>query len=354
MKKLLLGLGGASLAIIPIAAMVSCSSTTPDTQTPNPNLNERQYDVKQQKGLTREATTHENVLDPKLNRNATAIVDQLFNGLTVAGLQRDFDLILTDFYEIYEFENNLVEIELERIKVKSISKNGGNIVAKLDVTYESESNDNEQMLTKEINWTVRPTVSSWAEIQQIKTLIKDASTNDSGIDISDLKEYFLGENDNDMDFDDYGVFDRIAKLNNDKDLNNLGGLVGYELKLSDIFDQLLPGQRNVTMDTTFFAPSASLNNTFIFPSETGSLDYELDLAVLASITEAQLLNYTTKEELGTIIKKSAPNTQNLNSVSGIEVERLGNLFRVTVNFTDTNKLSEVISINAGLVMSSTL
>ncbi|MGL5205364.1 MAG: hypothetical protein ACRC7B_00390 [Metamycoplasmataceae bacterium] len=344
MKKLLLGLGAASLAILPLAALVSCS----DSAKANSNLKEREYAVKQNK-RSRELG-YEHVLDPSLNTNAQQIVDQLFNGLTVAGLQKDFDLILTDFYDIFEFENSTMEIELERIRVKSVNATAR--TALLEVTYESEEDDKEGVITKDITWKITPAVSSQAQIQQIKTMIENASTTNPGIDIKDLKEYFLGENDDDMDFDDFGVFDRIAKLNSDKDLNNLGGLVGYELKLSDIFSELIPTtQRNVTMDTVFFAPSAGLNNTFLFPSETGKLDYELDLTTLATITEAQIITYTTKEDLRSIIANKSQ-TQ-LDTVDGITIERLGDLLKVTVNFIDTNTPSEVISINPGLLLNRT-
>ncbi|MGL6125321.1 MAG: hypothetical protein ACRC1F_02400 [Metamycoplasmataceae bacterium] len=346
MKKILLGLGASLLTFVPAIAVISCSSTT----KPSTSLTEKEFKVEQKIAGKNRVNDKEKVLDPTFNMNAVEIVNRLFDSLTVSQLQRDFDLILTDFYEIFEFENSSVEIELEKIVVKSIGSDKRTV--KLEVTYESETEtrDGETLVTKEIDWKIKPTVSSQAQIEQIKQMINGATSSNTGIDIEELKEYFLGENDDDMDFDDFGVFDRVAKLNNDKELNNLGGLVGYELKLSDIFSELIPfEQRNITLDTTFFAPSSALNNTFIYPSETGTLNYELDLTVLATITEAELLNFKTANELGSIIEKSDDNTEKLELVSGIEIERLANLFKVTVNFKESNKLSEVISINPSLL-----
>lgn len=353
MKKMLLGLGILPLVALPTIAVVSCSSAAPAKT----DLNEKEFNVKQStQGSKTTIATEENVLDPAFNNNAKKIVDDLFEKLTKEGLQHDFDLILTDFYDIFEFENASLEIELvdKGIKVIDITRSEKGIIANLDVSYkmENENTETEGVQNKKIEWEVRPMISSNAQIVQIKEMIKGATSTNPGIDITDLKEYFLGENEDDADLDDIGVFDRIAKLNNQKDLNNLGGLLGYELKLSDIFSQIAPKQA-ITLDTVFFAPSASLDNTFIFPSSTGSLNYELDEAVLKTLTIEDVTSYTTPDQLNSILKNKSQNTENIKLVSGITVDApLGQLLKVTVNFND-GKLPEVISININLLKAPT-
>jgi lipocalin len=76
-------------------------------------------------------------------------------------LQMDFDFILTDFYDTYEFENNFAEIELidKGIEVLSIEGTadlaGTTRTAKLKVSYEleleSNQRDDSKVLTKEID-----------------------------------------------------------------------------------------------------------------------------------------------------------------------------------------------------------
>ncbi len=353
MKKLLLGLGTVSLAILPVAAMVSCSATGPSR------------DLSPQKFVTNVTTKgskaiEQNVIDPAFNSNAQEILINKINSLTKDMLQMDFDFILTDFYDTYEFENNFAEIELidKGIEVLSIEGTadlaGTTRTAKLKVSYEleleSNQRDDSKVLTKEIDWVIRPVFSSEAEIAKITKLIDGSTTSTEGIDLSDLKEYFLGENDDDQDFDDLGVFDRIRALNKKDNLNNMGGLMGYELKLSDIFSQIAP-KAVIDKDTSFFAPSASLGNTFVYPSTTGKLQYNLDIDKLATIDMATITAMTTPADLGKILKTSATNTAMIASgdIKDITITEVGPLLKLTVNFTNAETLSEVISINPALL-----
>jgi hypothetical protein len=151
MKKLLLGLGTLSLAILPVAAMVSCSSA-------GETLNEQQFDVKVSTTKGSRAI-EQNVIDPAFNTNAQEILNNKINSLTVAMLQADFDMILTDFYDIYEFESGDTEIELsdKGIKVLSIGdmdEATGFRTAKLVVSYEIETEAKDgtsEIKTKEID-----------------------------------------------------------------------------------------------------------------------------------------------------------------------------------------------------------
>ena len=351
MKKLLLGLGTLSLAISPVLAVVSCGSN----QT-GQTLNAQEFNVVETINSSKVAT-QEMVIDPAFNTNAQEILINKINTLTKEMLQKDFDLILTDFYDIYEFENENTEIELvdKGIKVLSIegtaNETTGFRTAKLQVSYEMETevrDDVSQVLTEEIDWVIKPVISSQAQIDEITLMIKDAETNMPGIDIKDLKEYFLGEKEDDNDFDDLGVFDRINALNFEKNLNNLGGLIGYELKLSDIYTQIAP-KAAITMDTIFFAPSASLDNTFVYPSEVGKFQYEFNTTFLATVDETAVIEMKTPEDLLSILIKSETNTEMAKLVSGITIEDMGSLLKLTVNFIDPATLSEVISINPSLL-----
>ena len=356
MKKLLLGLGTISLAILPVAAMVSCSTSDSNGS----KLNSQEFNTTVATTTKAGVATQQNVIDPAFNTNAQEILLTKINSLTVEMLQHDFDKILTDFYDVYEFENSDIEIELmeKGIKVLSISTATATTprVAKLRVSYEMETEQKdgtESILTKDIDWTIKAAISSQAQIDEITEMIKKASTNTGGIDLSDLKEYFLGENDDDMDFDDLGVFDRIKALNRDKSLNNLGGLIGYELTLNDIFSQLVPGLKTVVdMNTIFFAPSASLDNTFVYPSTTGAFIYEFDSAFLGTQTLEQVTSMTTGAQLESILTKQNVNTEMAKLVKDIVIVEVGPLLKITVNFTDSAKLSEVISLNPSLLKPS--
>ncbi len=355
MKKLLLGLGALSIVALPVLAVTSCGQAKTG-QT----LNAEEFQVTQ--SITgAKVATQEMVIDPAFNTNAQEILSNKINTLTAEMLQKDFDLILTDFYDIYEFESGDTEIELidKGIKVLSIGaadSTTGFRTAKLEVSYEKETETRDEVseiLTKKIDWVIKPVISSQAQIDQITKMIGDASTNMPGIDITDLKEYFLGENDDDMDFDDLGVFDRINALNSEKDLNNLGGLIGYELKLSDIYSQIAP-KAAITMDTIFFAPSAALDNTFVYPSDTGKFQYELNTKFLKTVDKVQVIGMVTPADLLNILIKTGANTEMAKSVSGITIEDMCPLLKLTVNFTDPATLSEVISINPSLLKQPTI
>lgn len=182
-------------------------------------------------------------------------------------------------------------------------------------------------------------------------MLTNTSTNNQNIDLSDLKEFFLGEKDDD-DNDDIGIFDKIAQLNNKDSKNKMGGLVGYQIKLNDIFKHLTTNgtkTNNIKADMDFFVPSIELQNAFLTPNKEGELDYTLDTTTLLAINEATLLTYTTNDQLKSILKNKE---QDFTKVSDIAIEKLGSLLKVTVNFTDTTKTSEVISINPYLLSQS--
>ncbi|MDK2819614.1 MAG: hypothetical protein KFW07_02135 [Mycoplasmataceae bacterium] len=341
-------------AILPVSALISCSSSS----TASNNLNAKKYQTKQL--ASTKSGMELNVLDPAFNNNAQEILQGLLQKLTTADLQKDFDFLLTDFYDVYEFENNETEIELVDRGIKVISilpdKNAnGNRVAKLEVKYKKETEvkgDIEEILTKEMDWEIKPAIISHSQIDEIKAMILGATTNNEGIDLSDLKEYFLGEKDDDMDFDDFGVFDRINKLNKDLNLDNLGGLVGYQLSLNDIFGNLIPAPKAgaVDLNTTFFAPSTALNNVFLYPSSVGKIQYKFNIEALKLVDKKTVLAYTQPEQLISMLVTSETNNAMMLFIKDIKIEEVGgSLLKLTVNFKDANTLSEVVSINANLL-----
>lgn len=143
-----------------------------------------------------------NVYQAEANKNALDRVEIIKNNLTVKQLQFDFDIVLQDFYEVYETETLLYEIEIESIKA----------VGKIEV---NDKRDKEQILIKTIKWTPTMKLISKNEIEKIKNdIVKLSEKNNLGFDIKDIKELFLGEKD-DNDIDDIGIFDKIALINKD-------------------------------------------------------------------------------------------------------------------------------------------
>jgi hypothetical protein len=107
----------------------------------------------------------------------------------------------------------------------------------------------------------------------------------------------------------------------------------------------------IDMDTVFFAPSASLENTFVYPSSTGKFKYEFDISFLKTQDKATVLAMTTAADLTSILVKDGP--QNISTemakVKDIQIIEIGSLLKLTVNFKDAATLSEVISINPSLL-----
>lgn len=215
---------------------------------------------------TRTSTVYE--LDPNFNSNANAKLFEKFDNLTNENLQYDFNRILTDFYEVYELDNGILEVEIDRVVVKSLSapKADHTRTAELSVTYDIETNhrDRDQKITVDKSFTVKPSYITSDEIIGLTETLNYQPGSNHNIDLSDLREIFFGEHDAD-DFDDLGIFDQIAKLN--KENNNTAGvgtgLMSYEVKLSD----LAYNPTRVGLDTQFKIPSLSIN-TYAIPSQS--------------------------------------------------------------------------------------
>ena len=349
MKKLLLGLGVVSIATLPLLAVVSCSSENPTSA----NITVKEF-VSKQSNTSKVDEGFTNVLDPNININAQKILRDEFLKLTKEQLQADFDKVLSKFYDAYEIETESQEIEIESITVKELGEmaEGANTrVAKLLVKYSVETEtkkDNEVLLSKEIEWILKPSISSSSEIEAFKqSLISEKPSSSNGnVDLEDLKEYFLGEKDDDDD-NDLGIFDKLAKIT--KGQNGVGGMVGYTIKPNEILNAIMSSSKAITGDTEFFVPSFILNNIFLKPSVPPKLDYTFNETELKKITKEELLKFTNPIDL----EKILISTSNVyTDVKNISIEELGPLLKITISFND-NMIPEAISLNPSLLKPAT-
>ena len=164
-----------------------------------------------------------NIFNGNRNENATKIIKAIVDKLNVSILNEDFQKILNRFYEVYEIdsENGSTEVEAEILDngMKIIKKNANGsfqLQIKAEVEKETNGNDQESIVTKEIEWKPRFTLISKEDVADIKNVTnnftKVPEANGTEIDFSDLKEVFLGEKDGD-DADDRGIFDILEKTN---------------------------------------------------------------------------------------------------------------------------------------------
>lgn len=233
-----------------------------------------------------------NIFNGNRNENATKIIKAIVDKLNVSILNEDFQKILNRFYEVYEIdsENGSTEVEAEILDngMKIIKKNAnGSFQLQIKAEVEKETNDNDQesIVTKEIEWKPRFTLISKEDVADIKNVTnnftKVQEANGTEIDFSDLKEVFLGENDGDDDADDRGIFDILEKTN--KNYQNLGYLISYKLKLSDLdafYSQLGMTRKKqyatVDKNTEFYIPSVAINKTAMTLFPNWRPDFKID------------------------------------------------------------------------------
>lgn len=277
-KKLLIGLGMPIVASIPFISVVSCSNSNLNANYNVKTFKTQVQRIKKETSSNIDLPTNVNIYDANYNPDALQQLEEIRQKITVTQLDYDFSRVLQDFYESYEKETPLYEIEIEKIKVVSKNEDGS---FQLRVTYQIEienkrDNDEEELITKEIRWKPNFVLISKPEIEEIRKKLAGLPNNDTetGVDLEDIKEIFLGEKDED-DIDDIGIFDKIAKLN--KEYDDLVYLLAYEVSISDIYDQLgLPTKNLKTIDknTKFHVPSLSLNasSTIFLPDRKPKFD----------------------------------------------------------------------------------
>ena len=164
------------------------------------------------------------------------------------------------------------------MKIVNKNKDGSfKLQISAEVEKETNGNDTENIRTETIDWKPRFTLISKEEVEDIKkktnNFQKVKGTNGTDIDFSDLRELFLGKNHGDDDANDKGIFDILEKTN--KNYQNLGYLISYKLKLSDLdkfYEQLDLKRKKqyatVDKNTEFYIPSVAINKTAmtLFPN----------------------------------------------------------------------------------------
>ena len=276
-----------------------------------------------------------NIFNGNRNENAKKIIKAIVDKLNVSILNEDFQKILNRFYEVYEvdYENGSTEVEAEILDngMKIINKNkDGSFQLQISAEVEKETNgnDKEDITTKTINWKPRFTLISKEEVEDIKkktnNFQKVKGTNGTDIDFSDLKEIFLGEKEND-DADDRGIFDILEKTN--KNYQNLGYLISYKLKLSDLdkFYEELGLERKkqyaaVDKNTEFYIPSVAINKTAMTLFPNWRPDFKIDrkskknTAALEALITTNKGTVSTTEGMVELIKNLGINT----NIDGLE------------------------------------
>lgn len=248
-------------AITPL--LVSCGTSG----NPRVEVKTKSFDVVQKsKKRTINEPTELMVYDANKNENANQQLQEIRNNLSPRELQADFNRVLIDFYECYEQETGKSEIEIDNIQVIKKNDNGSftlKVTYELEIdTLESNKRDLEVKKTKEIEWTPKFVFLTEKDEAAIKKQVISYNGEQNGMDLSDLKELFFGEKEDDPledDFDDYGIFDRLRMINKQND--GYGSMVAYELSVADIFDKLGVTRQKptITKDTKFRIPSISLN-----------------------------------------------------------------------------------------------
>ncbi|MGL5520114.1 MAG: Vmc-like lipoprotein signal peptide domain-containing protein [Metamycoplasmataceae bacterium] len=362
MKKILLGITSLSLIGLSIPLIATSCSTEAPTFGSNLKTSSFTSIVKQNSKAGEEV----NIVDANININAEKMLKEGFfskQNFTVDDLQNDFTKVLTDFYEVYELETGNTEIELQSIKVDSevaANTTNGNRQFKIIVSYTVETDDQEQVKTKDITWELKPSFINTNEIKGIKDSILGANTANPNIDLKDLKEFFLGEKEADED-DDIGVFDKVSALNKQENLNNSGVLVGYGITLNDIWKHLTgPTRQTITPDTVFVVPSISVN-TFLKPTTPPTRSYELNQANVLKIKKADFLTaFATPMaptatdfnkffvDVATSIFATPLTTEEVAKIKDISAEELGDFVKITISWTDTKEIPVAFGIPSAL------
>ncbi len=186
-------------------------------------------------------------------------------------------------------------------------------------------------------------ISTKVELNQFETTLMSAVK-----EFPELNEYFLAKT--------TGIFDQLSKFQEEKDLGSLGGLFGYNIALNQILPYLMTTPQDIVGGwESIYIPSISWNNTFAYPSSTGSLDYNFNTEALVKLTDNEILKMTTPEELLSILIPSTKNSEMISTVKDIVVSDpwgrapIEGIYKIIVNFKDVNKLPEIVSITVNLI-----
>ncbi|WP_412031882.1 hypothetical protein [Malacoplasma muris] len=281
------------------------------------------------------------ILDPNANPNAMNEAQATFKTLDQNELQTDFNNVLTKFFKTYEYEaefdsgNVEIEIEsdLEKIEVKNY--NPETLTATLSVTYEvekevdSDKKDEESktkvLETQEKTLQLKPQFATYAEIKSIEKMLIDADKKDSetssnfSTDIDDLIELYIG----DKEDNEKSIFEQVEAFSL-QNQNKLGGLLGYEIKLSDL--SYTPSSNNTnpksstnnTNEMTIFAPSSIITEFYVPDQVINGIDLTFDYSKLSQKTIDDVKKINSKETLNEILMVAIPSSTAVQSVAVTE------------------------------------
>lgn len=286
-----------------------------------------------------EKNTKDFITDPNANKDAINALNGKFANLSVSQLQKDFNNVLTNFFDCFEIDNNNLEAEIEKVSVISINKNESTNTrtAQLEVTYDVEKNDDKEKLeTQTKTFEIKPAYITYSDIRLLSNMLNDSKyNNNNNIDLEDLKELFFGEKwekdadilDDDYDVDDKGIFHILADLN--KEYNGIsnvfqGGMMGYEVRLGDLAYESKKRTFKNTIDetTTFKVPSLEIF-TYAIPHDP--ISFGLNLKKIGLKTKAEFLEEIkkTSQQKPTLSDK-LPKT--LSTPTDVSIVKLNNYF----------------------------
>lgn len=264
-----------------------------------------------------------------------------FKTLDQNELQTDFNNVLTKFFKTYEYEAEFdsgnveveIESELEKIEVKNY--NPETLTATLNVTYEVEKEvDNDKkdeesktkvLETQEKTLQLKPQFATYAEIKSIEKMLIDADKKDSetssnfSTDIDDLIELYIG----DKEDNEKSIFEQVEAFSLQNE-NKLGGLLGYEIKLSDL--SYTPSSNNTNPksttnnenEMTIFAPSSVITEFYVPDQVINGIDLTFDYSKLSQKTIDDVKKINSKETLNEILMVAIPSATNVQSVAVTE------------------------------------
>lgn len=305
-----------SLLLLPLTAMAVSVPLMITSCASENNVIENQvdkvfFDPTKAKTQSSKETTTKLYLDPNVNSHAQEEAKKTFKDyLSAETLQTEFDKVLTKFYQAYEFESETAakppkkegstvetEADIKSIKVKSFDKD--KLEAKLDVSYEVEteveSRDNEKIEIQEKTLTITPKFATKTEISQLTDfLTKGPEEQGSGnhqIDLEDIKELYVG----DADDNEKSIFEVVNAFTEEN--ARYGGLLGYEVDLKSLEYTPKTGTTKAAAQTPaitkFFAPSYGVKKFFVPQMENYKLPKGLDLTLsyekIRTKTEAELI-----------------------------------------------------------------
>lgn len=354
-KSMLLSLPLAFSAIVLPIAITSCNQNT--TQKPGngggdnsdpSKVASKTFEVFEQ--ATRQSTNDVNKdakkmhIDPNFNKDAMSQAKQTFQAkLTKENLQEEFNKVLTKFYQANEYEyekddgktETEIEADLKRITVTGFDKEKLQVTVNAEYKVETETEtqdkddnkkDKEEVKkeTQSKTITLNPMFASKTEIKSIEKMLKSHKDKDNNqgsfeIDVDDLWELYVGEKDDKKD----SIFEQVDALTTQ---NNLGGLLGYGIKMSDL--QYTPknnkqSQRNkkIDQDTVIFAPSSIIKDYYVpeIPKDepASQLDLTFDYDKLSQKTKEDVKAINDASGLSGILLKELTEEQKklINSVS---------------------------------------